>query len=272
MRTSPGPARGILRTIEAHPGLSHRRLAPDPRVADWVAHYWWVEWRLTEPYLAETIPHPSVHLVFEWPSGQVEIRGPSPRRFTRALQGEGRVFGIKFRPATFSVLARRPMVELQRGPVRPQLAWGRAQQRRPPALDPSQGPDRLASAGDRWLSEWLPPLPVEVRALRDLVELIEKDRSFVRVEVAAQHVGLNVRALERRFRGKVGLSPKQVIQQYRLIEAAERLKAPRPPTLVDLAAELGFFDQAHFSRAFKAVTGRTPRAFAAEEGRTPRGK
>lgn len=239
-------------------------------MAEWVAHYWWVEWRLTEPYLAETIPHPAVHLVFEWPSGQVEVRGPSPKRFSRALEGEGRVFGIKFRPATFSVLARRPMVELQRGPVRPSQALGRAASRRPPTLDPQMGPDGLAEAADRWLVEWLPPLPREVRRTRDLVEEIAEDHGLVRVESAAQRVGLNVRALERRFRSLVGLSPKQVIQLYRMIEAAERLKLPRPPALVDLAAELGFFDQAHFSRAFKAITGRTPRAFLAAEGSTPR--
>lgn len=267
MGPRPGPARGILRRVEGRRGLHHQRLAPDPKVAEWVAHYWWVEWRLEAPHLAETIPHPSVHVVFEWPGGRVVARGPSPRRFTRELRGEGQVFGIKFRPATFSVLARRPMIELQDGAVSVSQAWGRDRLRQPPELDPHSGPEVLASSCDVWLGGWLPTLPAPVRALRDLVEQIETDQGLVRVELAAQRSGLSVRALERRFRSQVGLSPKRVIQQYRLIEAAERLKAPRPPTLVDLAAELGFFDQAHFSRAFKAITGRTPTEFLTEEGR-----
>lgn len=249
--------------------LHHERLLPDPRLAEWVAHYWWVEWTLSTPHLAETLPHPAVHLVFEWPAGTALIRGPSAERFRRHLQGEGRVWGVKFRPATFSALAQVSMVELCRQPHRPGRAWGRAAARRPPHLEPSMGPEALAAACDRWLMAWLPPLPPPVQKVRDLVEQIALDPKMVRVEQAAQASGLSVRALERRFRTQVGLSPKVVIQQYRLIEAVERLKAPEPPTLVDLAAELGFFDQAHFTRAFKATIGRTPAQFLTEEGRGP---
>ena len=53
---------------------------------------------------------------------------------------------------------------------------------------------------------------------------------------------------------------------YSLDEAAERLKAPKPPSLAVLAAELGYADQAHFAGEFKTVVGRTPRRFVAMEG------
>ncbi|MFF2371083.1 helix-turn-helix domain-containing protein [Agromyces sp. NPDC058110] len=45
-------------------------------------------------------------------------------------------------------------------------------------------------------------------------------------------------------------------------EAAHRLAASDAPPLAALAAELGFADQAHFSREFRAVIGETPRRYA----------
>jgi AraC-like DNA-binding protein len=68
------------------------------------------------------------------------------------------------------------------------------------------------------------------------------------------------RGLQRLFREYVGVSPKWVIQRYRLFEAAERLSAGEVDD-AQLARELGYFDQAHFIRDFKAVVGRSPQAF-----------
>jgi AraC-like DNA-binding protein len=75
-------------------------------------------------------------------------------------------------------------------------------------------------------------------------------------------LGCDLRTLQRRFRHYVGVSPKWVIQRYRMHEVAEELKSPTPPALAELAARLGYFDQAHFARAFKATVGESPRAFA----------
>jgi AraC-like DNA-binding protein len=73
--------------------------------------------------------------------------------------------------------------------------------------------------------------------------------------------GLGVRALQRLFREYVGVTPKWVIQRYRLFEAAERLSAGDADGAV-LAHALGYFDQAHFIRDFKAMVGKPPLAFA----------
>jgi AraC-like DNA-binding protein len=57
------------------------------------------------------------------------------------------------------------------------------------------------------------------------------------------------------------VSPKWVIQRYRLLEAAAQLRTNDPPKLVALAAALGYADQAHFQRQFKQVIGKTPGSF-----------
>jgi AraC-like DNA-binding protein len=58
------------------------------------------------------------------------------------------------------------------------------------------------------------------------------------------------------------LSPKWLIQRRRLQEASVRLRSD-PASLADVAADLGYADQPHFTRDFRSVTGMTPGEFAA---------
>ena len=56
---------------------------------------------------------------------------------------------------------------------------------------------------------------------------------------------------------RIGLSPKWLLQRRRLHDAVEALKAGRG-TLAEVAADLGYADQAHFTHDFRTVTGMTP--------------
>jgi len=64
------------------------------------------------------------------------------------------------------------------------------------------------------------------------------------------------------FDDYVGVSPKWVIQRYRLHEAAERIARGGVEDFADLALELGYADQAHFIRDFKKLVGRSPAEYA----------
>jgi transcriptional regulator GlxA family with amidase domain len=83
------------------------------------------------------------------------------------------------------------------------------------------------------------------------------------VEELAERVGLSVRALQRAFHRHVGVSPKWVIRRARVQEAAERVALGQHVAWASLASELGYFDQAHLIRDFRAQLGETPAAYAA---------
>jgi AraC-like DNA-binding protein len=80
-------------------------------------------------------------------------------------------------------------------------------------------------------------------------------------ELAARHA-MSSRSLQRLFRRYVGVSPKWVLQRYRLHEAAERIAEGRDGDWAATALELGYFDQAHFIRDFKALIGASPAQYA----------
>jgi AraC-like DNA-binding protein len=80
-------------------------------------------------------------------------------------------------------------------------------------------------------------------ALRDLAKLTD----------------LTPQAFAIAFRQATGVSPQQWQIRTR-IHQAQRLMLDAPSrSLTDLAAQLGFADQSHFSRLFKQFTGSTPR-------------
>lgn len=265
-RAPTGPARGLLRQLEGDGSIEHRRLQPGANLSAFVAHFWWVRWDLASPFLTETLPHPSVHVVFESP-GAAEVTGVTTKRFSRTLTGTGQVFGIKFRPATFQPLAGVPLSTLRERTLPVAKVLGELGRKLERAVGVPRTLEQAIARAEPLLERALPPLPRELRSLRDLVERMESDRSMLRVEDAAEPTGLAVRSLERRFRAYVGVSPKWVIRRYRLMEATERLKGGERGSLADLAATLGYFDQSHFVRDFKAIVGRTPSEFSAGERR-----
>lgn len=65
-------------------------------------------------------------------------------------------------------------------------------------------------------------------------------------------------AFEKRFRKVIGATPKQFAT---LVRMQSIVKQPSPKDLTNLALEAGYFDQAHFNKAFKQFTGLTPSGF-----------
>ncbi|MBZ2190402.1 helix-turn-helix transcriptional regulator [Alcanivorax sp. JB21] len=82
------------------------------------------------------------------------------------------------------------------------------------------------------------------------------------VAEAATQLHVSRRALERRFADHVGVSPKQYARIQRIAEARALLKRAPLATQAELAQQLGYFDEAHFIRDFRAMVGLTPGQYA----------
>lgn len=105
--------------------------------------------------------------------------------------------------------------------------------------------------------------PSSVRVVRAWAELT-RTWGALPVPRLADEVGWSVRQLESRFREQIGLSPKAAGRVLRLQRARRLLAAGR--SQAETAAACGFYDQAHLSGEFRAMTGCTPREFTAARG------
>lgn len=260
-RAAASAARGVVR-VPDRGHFHHERLVPRPELAPYVAHFWHVSWDLPDAAEVETLPHPCVHLVFSRSDDatSAEVVGVSRRRFTQTLAGRGWVFGIKFRPATFRGLYDVPAITLTDRTFAFEGLLPAAASLTTEVLAATALVDRIAVA-EAWLLTELRRLDVTASVLRDLVELAASDTSLLRSEDLAKRGGFDSRSLQRHFRDFVGVSPKWVICRYRLHEAAQRMMDAPGQRLSRLASDLGYADQAHFTRDFKATLGCTPRQF-----------
>ncbi len=262
------PARGVLRASASVDGIVGRRVQPPESLAPYVHHFWSVRWALRSPVTAEALPHPSARLMFEDEDGaqSATIGGVSTGRLVGRLAGEGQRFGITFRAAMFQPLWRGSMASLTDRVVPLRLAFGPRADAWARAIHAAPELEARVALADEFLTPRLAPPPPGVARLRDLVERLAVDRSLLRVDQVAAALDVDVRGLQRCFRRYVGVSPKWVLQRFRLHEAAAQLRGPRPPTLAALAAALGYADQAHFTRDFTHMVGQSPRAFAGPPG------
>ncbi|MFF0149816.1 DUF6597 domain-containing transcriptional factor [Micromonospora sp. NPDC005203] len=261
MRHRPrGDSRGILDPGRMLREVRFRRRLPVESLRPWVEHYWLIDWALSAPFEQRVVPHPAVNVVFRQ-DGEMpecgEVAGVGRDLFRITLTGTGRVCGVQFRPGGFRPFWRRPVSELTGRRV--PLPAGRL-------AVPHDGvcaatDDERCRALDALLSAWDPePDPMAEEAVR-LAEAIRADRTVLRVgDFAARH-DLPVRRLQRLFMEYVGVGPKWVIRRYRLQEAVEQA-AGGPLSWADLAADLGYSDQAHLVRDFTAVAGVSPAAYA----------
>ncbi len=257
--------RGVLQRRAPEGRIAHERFAPSAALEPFVQHFWTVRWDLRgePPVLAETLPHPCVHVVFERGQGRV-LGVQTAHRFRRHLRGQDRVFGIKFRPAAFQPFLGRPLSGITDRTLALRTVFGAEGAVLRDAILGEPDLRRCVTLAEDFLRPRLPSLPGEVARLRDLVERLAADPGITRMEQVAALAGLEPRKLQRRFNAAVGVSPKWVLQRYRLHEAAERLARADVPDMAGLALELGYFDQSHFIRDFKAVVGRSPARYVAE--------
>ncbi|AGZ44517.1 helix-turn-helix domain-containing protein [Actinoplanes friuliensis] len=83
------------------------------------------------------------------------------------------------------------------------------------------------------------------------------------VRTLADEVGWSPRHLTDRFRVETGLGLKEAARVVRFDRARRRL-TPRT-RLADLAADSGYYDQAHLTREFRALAGCSPSRWLADE-------
>ena len=97
--------------------------------------------------------------------------------------------------------------------------------------------------------------------IREALTFIEQNyQQDISIEEVAAECGLNRSYFGKVFRDAVGESPQAYLLHYRMARAAQLLKETRS-TIGEIAAQVGYANQLHFSRAFKNVHGISPREY-----------
>jgi AraC-like DNA-binding protein len=257
-----GRARGMLRRPLAAGTMRHARRRPAAELAPWIAHYWMIRWDLRgcQPHLAESLPHPNVHLIFE--NGSSVVSGVQTQKFSRVLEGQSRVFGVKFRAGGFRPFLGAAVASLANRVVPARRIFGKEIEPLEELLLSPASDGMKIDAANAFFLDRMPRFDPMISLAGRLVERVFQDTEIKTVHDLARHAAMGKRSLQRLFREYVGASPKWVIRRYRLHEAIEQFNSGRRCNWSELAVELGYFDQAHLINDFKSLVGYSPSEYA----------
>lgn len=252
-----------------------RKRAVPPTLDRYVESVWYA--RGTVPYAREHIaPTGSTVAVFvlgppirQTPMGGRALTaargflvGPHDRPAVNEPTGETYAVGVVTTPVGCEAVFQRAPGALRGRVVDLEEAWGAAAALRR-AVCAERDPDAMLDLVVRRVGEGLRRVSGLARCER-AVALLEADPTRP-VSDIAHALGVSHGHLDREFSRVVGLSPRvlaRLLRMRRLLEAIDVHEAVR---WGDLAATLGWYDQAHLIRDFKRHTGVTPSKYLAAQ-------
>jgi AraC-like DNA-binding protein len=216
----------------------------------------------------ERLPDGRTILVFrvfeEGRTGDVCVAGPRTRALFKHATGVTRAVMLQFKPGWSAQLLGVDASALTDRIVQLEDIWGR-----------SGGDLCLELLAARSLPEMLDRLshaialrahqtsdPASARLARRAIRLFEGDE--VRVESVAERLGVTARHLRRAFTESVGIGPKDFARAVRLQRAVGM--AATSKDWGRIAADAGYYDQAHLIADFRELVGLTPGAFMKRAG------
>jgi AraC-like DNA-binding protein len=216
----------------------------------------------------EWLPNGRTTLVFrvfeEGRKGDMAVVGPRTRALFKNVAGVARAISIRFKPGWSAPLFGVAANTLTDRIVSLEELWGRsagdlclellAAPNLPVVIDRL---DQALALRTRQTFE-----PASGRLVRQAVRLFEGGEA--RVESVAERLGVTSRHLRRTFTESVGIGPKEYARTVRLQRALR--SAATSKDWARIAADAGYYDQAHLIADFRQLVGFTPGAFFKRAG------
>jgi AraC-like DNA-binding protein len=271
-------SRGILDPWLLRQRVQLTRYPAGPALDGLVDRFWAVRWDLPPGtvHRQQVLTHPGANISVGHASaapgrcepGPVEARlyGVARGLSTRVLAGQGWTVAALTWPGGLGAFITGSAAELTDRvvPLGQALGTGEAALLRQVSAEPGEAARvaLLAAALERAVD---PERRGPALSVAEVARLAESDRTVRRLGDLCERSGLGQRTLQRMFLQYAGVSPTWVIRRYRLLEAAETVREGRPVSWADIAAALGYADQAHLTRDFRAAIGQTPAAYASAQ-------
>lgn len=214
---------------------------------------------LNTPIHRHILPKENVGIVFVDSVGLV-VTGCMTKSHRGQVNPGGRMLGLRLRPGRARTIVGTEIDSLTDTILPFEDVWGRdAREIEEQLFECKDSMEGIGILG-RALQHRVKRRSSGQQIVDIAIEMASKADGAVRVQELCDRVGVGRRRLLRHFRREVGLSPKRYCRILRFHALLKRAQEPDRGSWADLAAELGFFDQAHLISELRDLTGENPTA------------
>ncbi|MBL8677831.1 MAG: AraC family transcriptional regulator [Myxococcales bacterium] len=175
-------------------------------------------------------------------------------------KGLVRIAGVRFRLGGVGPFTRESLQAFTNETPRPERVLGDGALALEAALREASDVDASAALLDAFFVAHL-ALDDGYESFARLLAAITDAHGGGTVEELAQREDVSVRQVERLFARHLGIAPKTIATVLRFQRALKALMRDPGCPLAEVAASAGYFDQAHFIKDFKRMSGGVPRGY-----------
>ncbi len=229
---------------------------PVPALAHFVECLWTVNAAADDPDYP-VLPDGCLDIVFSAKDG-VRAIGAMTKRQIHAQQAGQFVVGMRFRPGLAARLLRVAACELTDGAASMEELWGKTGRELHARLQEARSATacQAALACSLRFSGW------NETPTQKAVAAIVAAEGDVRLDYIAGQANLSSRQFRRRCLEETGLTPKHLCRVLRFQRALRLLASADSAGAAGVAADCGYYDQAHLIRDFREFAAATPSAYA----------
>ncbi|MCP3926709.1 MAG: AraC family transcriptional regulator [Desulfobacterales bacterium] len=251
--------------------MNFKTLKPHKALSSYINYYWFLEVNksnnifskefLTEGFefsfnFGDPVEISTKNTTFKTVN-ETSVSGPLTSPMIVTAEGNVNIFGVCFKPGGAYPFFKYPAHELTNRLVDIRDLWGGN------CLDYNS----LRSLTIENRVEYLNNLFLKMikkkkdEYINQAIQTIELYKGIITVEILAEYLDVSVRQLERKFKERVGLTPKQLLRSVRFKNAISSVVMNPEIAWADTALKSGYYDQSHMVNEFKYYTGESPSVY-----------
>lgn len=262
--------------MSEHIYMNYQSFEPSDILADFVKCYWTLVSPGDGTLEKQTIvPDGCMEMIFHYGDHyrQYVENGASiiqPKCFvfgqlTRPLEiepmGVTGIFSVRFHPNGFLPFTSIRIKEIENTAVSMERLFGDEGNDISQSILAAESTSERINLIDGFLMGRLSDIETVDRIVKSAVDTILTANGQLSIDQLSRQININRRQLERKFMSTIGLSPKQLSKTIRLQSALKSLLSNSFKSLTELALDGEYYDQSHFNKDFKELTGFTPSEF-----------
>ncbi len=194
---------------------------------------------------------------------EVFIGGPFNASYFLKPEIGTEIFAIMMKPGMSRYFFSMPISELKNQLILPRDIWGEDGKLIGEKIRIAKNNAERVTLAEEFLLKQI--RPINNSPLEKAVQTLLKNNGLIKLTKLLETTGFSTSHFRKKFKEEIGLSPKEFQKIIRINALAKYYRNNSNTSLTDLGYQFGYFDQSHFIKDFKTVTGVPPRQFLGDQ-------